>query len=791
MRLTNSLKCLLILVALSLTILFSADASAQNTLPQTTVQVTDEVILPSAKRFGMNVGFYDQFGAAQYLKNMVPNPGFEGGEVASIFIADAGATNNRIRAQGWSARPVNGVDVTNYWRGGQLEYLTGKWKGLVTQIVDVSTEGGGYTFITSGGAAPARGDIIAVRGNPIPGYFMTNRNARLAFDTTTTRPNSFGSQSLRITPIGEWETPSFLVAFDSQARDGDRTAGKMRVVEGNYKVSFWAKAEQPNTMIEFVFKRDHSYVFYKTNIPLTGQWQRIDRNMYIPPGADNPWLTNALIATVRIVRGDGSVWLDDMSIEKAGQTNPSPFDDEFVQVLKELNPGILRDWGHQFGSSLDNQLADQFARRSTGISPHKVPGQWHYSVSDFLRLAEQVGSEPWYTMPPTWSSLEIENFIAYLAAPLGTHPYANLRASHGQRAPWTTVFNKIHLEYGNEMWMFNKDFQTGLGQAMGSPVGAADAASNRFNIIRNSTHFTPWKFNLIVGGQVNYPDLQGQLENRLTNSDMIALAPYYGELFDYANDEQLFMPLYAGPRQDVSAGGRVFQTRESFNKWTGRNAELAIYEVNLQLTRQGAPLNIRNDWYTSQGAGIALPLHMLTYQRDMGINTQVAFTALQYSNPVSGQQWHRVWGLLRDLHGTGNKRPAWLGLEMANMAIHGNMVRTVQGGDNPHWTQQPMNGINRPINVPYVQSFAYRSWGNSTAVVLFNLHTKEEQQVNLQLPLSVSPQGNAQIHTLASNYIRDDNETRENVKIETTQRYLGRWSTVTLPPHSMTVVRWR
>ena len=163
--------------------------TAQNPSPVTTVTVTDDVVLPNAKRFGMNVGFYDQFGAAQFLKNMVPNPGFEGGEVASVFIADAGASGNRIRAQGWTVRQVQNapeMDARSYFNGGQLEILTGPGRGRVSQIVDVDTGDGGFNFVLAGGGiAPNPGDIIAVRGNPIPGYYMTNRNAKLAFDTTT------------------------------------------------------------------------------------------------------------------------------------------------------------------------------------------------------------------------------------------------------------------------------------------------------------------------------------------------------------------------------------------------------------------------------------------------------------------------------------------------------------------------------------------------------------------------------------------------------------------------------
>ncbi len=785
------MKRVFVLLALLTAFMSVGVTSAQSPRPVTTIQITDDVLLEQPKNLGINIGFHDQFGASQILKNLLPNPGFEGSEVGSIFLAAAGASGNRIQAQGWTVKPIRGNEnPISYWQGGELEILTGAGQGRNVAINDVTLDDGRFTFhLQFDGVAPAAGDVIAVRGPERPSYYKTTVLDNVTYDRTTARPGSSGDQALRVSPSDRPNQPDFYKAFDSTGRDGARTAGKLRIVDGAWNISYWIKAEHPGMKAIFTFKRDNGVVFHKETVGLTTEWQHVQRTMFIPAGVDTTWRHRVLLVGIEILDSAGDVWVDDMVIQRSDHKNPTAFSDNFVNALKQLNPGVIRDWGLQMGSSLDNQLADPFARLTTGYHPHDTPRNWHYSLHEFLELAQHVGAEPYYVMPPTWSSQEITNFIAYLAAPAGSHPYANRRAALGQPTPWTHVFKQIHIEFGNELWGYNADWQPGQGFAMDGAIRVGDAANARFHLMRVTPHFNPNKFNLIIGGQVNFPDFQGQVQRRSGTHDSFALAPYFGDLDRFATDAEKYGPLFAAPSQDVNIGGRVMQARQSLDWRNGEDTELVIYEINTQLDPQGAPLDVTNDWYTSLGTGLALPLHMLTYQRDMGINTQMAFTALQYATPYQAT-WHNVWGLLRDVEATQLKRPGWLGMELANYGIQGNMVETVVSGANPGWTQQPMNTIIRPIHVPYIQAFAYRGWGAKTSIILFNLSLNQEQQVNINLPTSVTPFGKATIKTLTADDINANNETGNNVQIVTDQQFMGGWSTVIVPPHSMMVVRW-
>ena len=104
------------------------------------------------------------------------------------------------------------------------------------------------------------------------------------------------------------------------------------------------------------------------------------------------------------------VWLDDVALYSTDHTNPTVFTDTYVDRLKELSPGILRNWSNQFGSTLDVQLAEPWARQTQGYRPHnRIPGSYSYSLHEFLELCQEIGAEPWYVIPPTFSPEDMSN----------------------------------------------------------------------------------------------------------------------------------------------------------------------------------------------------------------------------------------------------------------------------------------------------------------------------------------------------------------------------------------------
>ena len=66
------------------------------------------------------------------------------------------------------------------------------------------------------------------------------------------------------------------------------------------------------------------------------------------------------------------------------------------------------------------------------------------------------------------------------------------------------------------------------------------------------------------------------------------------------------------------------------------------------------PLDVYNDFVTGLNMGIALPLHMLTYLRDLGITDQVGHSSLGFIDQTvqdaeGNTQYVNLPGMLRDI----------------------------------------------------------------------------------------------------------------------------------------------
>ncbi len=758
-----------------------------NTASATTLTVTNQVALYGAKRLGINIGKYDQYGAAQFLKNLIPNPGFEAGEFGMIFLAAPGANATRVQPHRWIT-PWNGHPA-GYWDNAFYEIISGVAKGRTGRIRRFNIEGGKYTFyLTGGGGAPNVDDAILVR-REVPGYYADQMTSFLTPDISQQRPGSPGVQSLRMSPSGY--KPGFAVGFDSFARDRIPAAGKLRIVEGNWGFSIWAKAQQPGQTLEIKFHRVQEREFFVETVPLQPYWQKIERRFYVPPGADGliPYDTHPLAFELRIASGTGDVWLDDVELGSRDHHNRTAFSDNYVNLLRELQPGVIRYWGEQLGSSLESQIAEPFARQTMGHDPYVAdPLEYQYSLHEFLELAWAVGAEPWYVIPPTFTAQELRELVAYLSAPAGNHYLARKRAEMGQAAPWTSVFHTIHLEFGNELWGDNSHGDPFRGSSLRGGERLGEVTNFRFSIMRGSPHFNPNRLNLIAGGQAGFPGRQQQIENASSNHDTIAVAPYFGVFNTFNNDANMYQPLFASPTQNVNPGGKMRQSADILHA-AGNGTELAIYEINYHLKPDPIPLNIRNDYYTGMG-GISLPLHMLTYQRDLGIRNQAAFTSAQYATQIPARAWEltNLWGLLRDVEATGRKRPTWLGMEIVNRVIKGNIVRVEQSGASPFWLQRPANSVTQPTETEKIQAFAFNQW-KEYGMVLFNLDLWETHPVRVQLPGYAA--GNITVHQLSANSIHDDNENAENIKITTRQIPGGNSVWLELPPHSIIALEWK
>lgn len=773
-------------------------APAAAPAPVTTILVEDTIQLENAKRLGVNLGGPETWGAAQYTKNIVPNPGFEAGEYGMMWHLAPGSTGSRLVQDFWSVSWNNDTygigQPTSFWDGAQFEVVFGPSKGHRGQIVNFTHEDDHYVWYVNPQVPSVNVWDVVIAHKTFQNSFGTPAPAMQA-DTTTTRPGSPGAQSYHaVYPGTSWQ-PIYASYFDSYWRDGDQTAGKLLKVEGKWRLEFWAKGKHNNDQLRARFYREGEADFLTTTINLTTAWEKYAVEATIPDTADKlgpygPTDYHALLVlNFCILNEGGEVWLDDVSLGQTGQTNPTAFTDTFVARLKELQPGVLRDWRTQCGASLDNELAVPFARMLTGFRPHqRASDMYGYSLHEFLQLCKEVSAEPWYVISPVFSQEDFANLTAYLSAPVSSgHPYAQKRASLGQSEPWTTIFPSIHLEFGNEMWGSASGGDPFFGASALGGERLGTIAGDRFGIMKASPYFDAGKLDLIIGGQSAWPGRQTEIEAASSNHTSVAVAPYYGVLDDYQTNEDMYYPMFA---KAIAAGTGVVRETKDILTASGKGTKLAIYEINTHTTGGPAPHAVRDNFVAGLGAGLALPLAMLSYQRDLGINTQCAFTALGYSFKYGygAADYVRLWGMLRDVASTGRKRPTWLGMEAANRAIVGSLITTAHEGEDPEYTQQPANGLEVATTFPLLHSFAYR--GNQQyGLVLFNLDLNSGHDVMLSLPSA--PDGGASVVTMNAPDINASNEDAINVTL--TENFLAGFSSqhaMTLPAHSLTVLTW-
>jgi hypothetical protein len=360
-----------------------------------------------------------------------------------------------------------------------------------------------------------------------------------------------------------------------------------------------------------------------------------------------------------------------------------------------------------------------------------------------------------------------------------TTPYGARRAARGHPAPWTNSFQRIHLEYANESW--NPIYR-------GATMFAVDyglRGNEVFGIVRQSPYYSS-KFNLILGVQAANPYNSRTTHNASANHDMLAIAPYMAtRIDDWTTNEQLFGGLFAEASfWSIDPMGPVKQTYDFING-TSRPVPLIVYEVNLHTTQGSISQSVLDTFTPSIGAGLSVADHMLNMLREEKVRDQALFALAGYQYLRDDGKTVLIWGVTRDMGVTDRKRPQYLALKLANEAVGGDLVQTIQSGDDPHWDQPLTNRI-AMNNVAYIQSFAFVN-GNRKTLILFNLHRTAELQVTFTG--TNAPSGPVTMRQMAANAITDTNENAENIIIQTTSfPSFNPAQLLTLPPFSMTVL---
>lgn len=673
-------------------------------------------------RYGLNLGGGSTWGAEQLQANVLKNPGFEAVLDRALVVV------KQIRGRRISDDSVWLARADGFWSAARYDVRTGAAAGAQGRVLDSRAKGeGGLPELTLDDVAPglAAGDVLALsaESDPLAAPLWWTAGGRISATRTQVRPGSLGRQSLKLAAIGD--TPATLLHHLDTISE---RAGKLLPVEGPWLLSFWARANTPNTRLRVSFRRHGSAAYLQQSLSLAGSWQQY-RFPFTASEAGRPNGALELAFTLE----SGEALLDDCYLGEAAP-EASGFRKAVVDTLSRLRPGYLRDWQGQLGDTLANRIAAPDARQPSRYRPGASEILFHYSLPEFLALCAQVQAQPWIVAPTTLSDAEWRDFGRWIA---------QARARYRLR--------EVLIEFGNENW-------NGLFRAAGIPDTARHraAAERAFRLLREGAGPLPG-LRLVLGGQLVAPPTLRALAATRGASDL-AVAPY----FAYRAER--------GARLDQLRAAALAESdaplREAAREARAGGKRLVAYELNLHTTTGDADAATRDALVAGPASAAALARRLLQGSLT-GASTQAVYTLAGFDTFIEGsRQTTRLFGIARDLATAYRLRPTGLALELLNEVAGGRAQSVLCTGSG--------------CATLTALVFDQRRW----AVV-----SSAAAPTELELPC---PSGELLLAWIDGGGPERDNEATQRVAIERSAlRCAGPLARVRLPPHSLLVARDR
>ncbi len=708
-------------------LLFNSTILAQAPAPGAPVPIPCVVdpnpTIPTTERIGMNMSFWTSYGAEQYQKNVIMNPGFEGQVDRIVVIVSQSDQTSFSDGQGLGQQD-------GHWNGASFEVRSGQSVGATGTIEKSLNQGanGLPQYFTTGAPPPvAVNDVIILTMDTTPTpvqqwWINTASLPAVTLDNSSVPPGSTGTYALMLAPTDQApaEADSYLDSMNS-------VAGNLIVLTGDWQFSCWLRGEGTSPSLDVSFQRlNGTAPFFSQNFPATTDWQQVQYN-FTPNDTSAP----GTLKFAMINNSIGSqVYVDNISLGPVQSSNPlTPWRQDIIDMLKAIRPSYLRDWQGQLADTFRNRTIDVFGRqcwtmRLTGGAGSPSFG---YSIPDFLELCTQVQATPWMIIPTTLTDSELTQFGQFLA----------------QNAD-TSKFPEIVLEFGNENW--NWLFRSG-----GIPVPAAHGpvADRAFDFITAASGPNV-NINRVINGQFYSPGLTLQFAQAASHYDTMAVAPYFfltmdsgGAQADYltamfTDNNDLFDQIYTGVQ--------------------GLNKKMATYEENLHTMSGTEPAASREPYVAGAAAGAALAKRLIDGMFH-NASPELVFCFAQFSSnafDVSGTV--KLWGTCRDCSPTKRLRPTGLAVKMLNQVINGSLHKI-----NP--TPPPGPGGTAGTLPPAANNLTLGAFRTDTAwgAVAVNANSSP-QLIQLQFP-DDSRSLPAYVNVLNSSTPMDTNEDAENVTI--------------------------
>jgi hypothetical protein len=613
----------------------------------------------------------------------------------------------------------------------------------------------------------------AIRESSNKAFWNTEANTAHIGDVP---PGSLGRSALWLRGAEGRAHYTFVPMWGSQANQN-----------GPWRVQLWAKRKAGQPTLQVTTESSA-----RATLQPTDEWQKHDLRL------DVREMPEGKHVAIRVAASEGEVLVDDVVIWKEERDrNPTAFRDPFVDLVKKLNPGTLRML-QMGGSDVANNLKPPLQQvRWTRDFRDLVRGgrnnarHYKFNLHDYYELCEYVGADPWYCLPGTLHPDEVNTLMEYLGGPAGVG-WGKARAELGHPKPWTEVFPRIYIEFGNEAWNPG-------GYATGSFNGP-DHWKDMIAVGKSSAHYRP-NIIFVAGSQAGSPYVTKSVLRDVPNADSYAIAPYMmnqtraEQIAHLDTDDKLFRWAFGyALRRVLEPAGRVYQHYE-LTQEAGKG--LSIYEHNFHLTLPkpedgGVSYERRNHLLTSLGAGLCVINDALLMMRERHVMPQCQFNLRQrnYSNT-------RLWGFVPGININDQRyRPHFLAEMIANRLIGGDMVATVHEGASPTFSaegyfEDDRKAVQTYEDVPVLWSYAFRE-GNRRGLIVFSLDTTRPHDAVVRFDGPVAGR-RAHRWLLTADSISANNEPEHEPQVSVQEGEIDGFASghsLTLPPHSMTALEW-
>jgi hypothetical protein len=713
-----------------------AVAQAATTPSSITCVVESTAAVASTQRIGMNMSFRTTYGAEQYMRNVLMNPGFEG-QIDRILVI-VSQTDQVSFSDGKGLGEPDGL-----WNQATFEVRSGQSVGVKGTIVNslITGANGLPQYFTEGPPPPlAVNDVIAITllstPNPVNLWWFSQPSI-VTVDTANPRPGSTGTCSAALTTTAEnpgGELDYYL----------DTLNGNLLRVTGPWNLSFWVQGDGSGVELVVNFARlNGSAPFFTKSVPTTNVWQQVSFNFNAtdtgPPAGIKLGFGNYTPHT--------TIWLDDVELGPVQASNPlTAWRQDVIDMLKTLKPSYLRNWQLQLSSTFQNETADQFKRQCNMFRYYGGAGspQYNYSIPEFLDLCTQVGANPWIIIPSTFGDAELDAFGLFLSQN-------------------TEKFSDVAIEFGNENW--NSLFRS---EGINNPVSHGAVSDRAFSRITAAAG-PNIKFTKVINAQYGSPGFTEAYINASQESNLVGVAPYFFTTMETGSSNATNLTaLFA----DDSAFLKQIQQELPSSKTLG------FYEINLGTSEGTATTQERVPFVVGAAGGAALAKSIIQKMAYKVAPISVFCFAQYNQNLWNVKGTVNLQGVCVDCSPTKRWRPTGLAIIMLNEVI---------GGSYHNITPKASGSTALPPEAANLTMAAFQNakqW--NAAIVSANPNpvdlVLEFPNDSLALPTSMN------VLKYTDSYL-DTNEETENVKITTLPlKVIKRTVSFTVPAYGFVVL---